>query len=303
MAQQYESPSQSVSNSIVDTDRQTSVGQLLAKGGWLIAQILLWLFFISVSFPLFWVLLTSFKTSRELFSSTWALPAAWQWGNYVRAWNEMKVGVYLFNSIFVTFSTLSLVMLFGSMASYVLSRYTFWGNRVVYFYFIAGWLVPGMLTFIPAWFLHRSLGTLDTPWVLIIQYTASQLPFTIFFLHSFFKTLPKEIEEAAIVDGASLYQVFFRIMIPLAQSGLLTIAVFNFLGIWNEYFWALVTISRDELKTLPQGMANLLQRSQYATDWGAMFAGFVIMLVPTFAIYWMFQSRLTEGITVGAVKG
>ncbi len=111
------------------------------------------------------------------------------------------------------------------------------------------------------------------------------------------------MEEAAIVDGASLYQVFFRIMLPLAKSGLLTVGVFNFLAVWNEYFWALITLSRNELKTLPLGMANVLQQAQYATDWGAMFAGFMIMLVPTFVVYAIFQSRLTEGITVGAVKG
>ena len=271
--------------------------------GWTLVQVALWVFFASVTLPLLWTVLTSLKTSRELFTSTWGLPETIQWANYTRAWEKMKVGTYLFNSVFVSAASLFLIMLFGSMAAYVLSRFNFRGNRVLYFYFIAGLMVPGFLAFIPAWFLHRSIGTMGTHWALILQYTAGGMPFTIFMLFAFFKTLPRELEEAAIIDGANRYQVFFLVMLPLAQSGILTVAVFNFLNVWNEYLWALVNISKDALKTLPLGMANLLQQGQYSTDWGALFAGFVIMLVPTFLVYAIFQHRLTEGITVGAIKG
>ncbi len=271
--------------------------------GWWLTQIVLWLFFITVAFPILWTMLTSLKDNRELFSSTWGLPAVPQWDNYVRAWDKMKVGTYILNSILVSAASLFLIMALGSMVAYALSRFSFRGNRVLYFYFIAGLMIPGFLTMIPAWFLHRSIGTMGTSWALIIQYTAGSLSFTIFFLYAFFKTLPKELEESAIIDGASLYQVFGLVMLPLARSGILTVTIFNYLSVWNEYPWALVTISKDELKTLPLGMANLLQQSQYATDWGAMFAGFVIMLIPTFFTYALLQRRLTEGITVGALKG
>ena len=270
---------------------------------WIVAQIMLWLFFISVAFPILWTILTSLKDNRELFSVPWGLPAVPQWDNYARAWNKMKVGTYIFNSVWVSAASLFLIMALGSMTAYALARFTFRGNRVIYFYFIAGLMIPGFLTMIPAWFLHRSIGTMGTSWGLIIQYVAGSLSFTIFFLYSFFKTLPKELEESAIIDGANYFQVFNQVMLPLARSGMLTVTIFNYLGVWNEYSWALVTISRDELKTLPLGMANLLQQSQYATDWGAMFAGFVIMLVPTFITYALLQRRLTEGITVGALKG
>jgi N-acetylglucosamine transport system permease protein len=283
-----------------------SASSVINRIGWIVAQVLLWAFFLSVALPILWTIVTSFKTSRELFADPWALPAVWQTANYVKAWAEMKVGTYFFNSVFVNFASLAVTMLFGAMAAYVIARVDIKINRGLYFFFLAGWLIPYFLTVIPAWFLHRSLGTISKDGghaALIIQYAASSLPFTVFFLYSFFKTLPKELEESALIDGATPYQTFFQVMLPLARSGLLTIAVFNFIGIWNEYPWALVTISRDELKTLPLGMANLLQRSQYQTDWGAMFAGFVITLVPTFLIYIVYQSRLTEGITVGAVKG
>jgi N-acetylglucosamine transport system permease protein len=252
---------------------------------------------------MFWTLLTSFKTSFELFNRPWSLPETPRWDNYARAWAKMHVGTFLFNSMFVSAISLLGIMGIGSMIAYALARYEFPGNRVIYFVFIAGMMIPGWLAFIPAWFLHRSIGTLGTRWGLIIQYVAVSLPFTVFFLQAFFKTLPKELEESAIIDGASLYMVFWRVMLPLAKSGMLTIAVFNFLGVWNEFMWALITISDNKLKTLPLGMSNLLEVGYYATDWGAMFAGFIIMLVPTFLVYAIFQNRLTEGITIGALKG
>ncbi|MCL5997506.1 MAG: carbohydrate ABC transporter permease [Chloroflexi bacterium] len=288
---------------VVHKRRKVTLSRISGKAGWVLAQVFLWIFLATVVFPMLWTFMTSFKTSRELFSAPWSLPAEIQWANYARAWDKMHVSTYLFNSIFVSATSLFGIMTLGAMIAYALARYEFPGNRVVYFYFIAAMMIPGFLSLIPAWFLHRSIGTLGTPWGLIIQYTAGSLPFTIFLLQSFFKTLPKELEESAIIDGASLYQVFFLIMLPLAKSGLLTVAVFNFLGVWNEFMWALVTISKDEYKTLPLGMSNLLETAYYATDWGAMFAGFILMLVPTFIVYAIFQNRLAEGITVGALKG
>jgi len=276
---------------------------LLGKVAWVIVQVFLWVFFISVVFPMIWTLITSLKTSRELFASPWALPKVPQWDNYVRAWNKIHVGTYLFNSVKVTTLSLFFIMALGSMLAYALARFDFPGNKVIYFYFISAMMIPGWLGYIPAWFLLRDMGILGTHLGLIVMYTARSLPFTMFFLYAFFKTLPKELEESAIIDGASLIGVYWRIMMPLAKSGLLTIAIFNFLGVWNEYFWALVTISEDKLKTLPLGMANLYEIAHYATDWGAMFAGFIIMLLPTFTVYAIFQSRLTQGITVGALKG
>ena len=277
--------------------------EILGKIGWILVQVALWFFFLTVIFPMLWTLLTSLKTSRELYASPWALPAVPQWDNYVRAWQRMNVGTYIFNSVKVAGISLFLIMMIGAMIAYALARYEFPGSKFIYFYFLSAMMIPGWLGFIPAWFLLRDLGILGTHFGLIITYTSNSLPFTVFFLYAFFKTLPRELEESAIMDGASLYTVYFSIMLPLAKSGLLTIAIFNFLGVWNEYFWALVTISQDRLKTLPLGMANLLQIAQYATDWGAMFAGFIIMLVPTFTVYAIFQNRLTEGITVGALKG
>ncbi len=281
-----------------ENNANRAVGML----GWFAAQAMLWVYMALVVFPMLWTVFASFKTSPEIFNDPWGIPDVFQFQNYVNAWTKMNAGTYIINSLIVSAGSLLLITALGSMIAYVLARYDFPGNRVVFFFFISGMMIPGFLAFIPAWFLHRSLGLIDTYWSLIIQYTAFNLPFTIFMLQSFFKTLPKELEEAAIVDGASLFAVFWRIMLPLSKSGLLTVSVFNFLSVWNEFTWALITISTEEIKTLPLGAVNIMQQAKYATDWGAMFAGFVIILIPTFAVYILFQSKLTEGITVGALK-
>jgi len=270
--------------------------------GWFGAQGMLWLYAGTVVFPMLWTLFTSFKTSPEIFNSPWGLPAEMQWNNYVTAWTKMNAGTYLLNSVIVSAGSLLAITVLGAMIAYVLARYEFPGNRVLFFFFVGGMMIPGYLAYIPAWFLHRAFGLHDSYMGLMVQYTAFGLPFTVFFLHSFFKTLPKELEEAAIMDGASLFGVFWQIMLPLSKSGLLTVTVFNFLGVWNEFTWALITVSSESVKTLPLGAVNIMQQAKYATDWGAMFAGFVIILVPTFLVYILFQSKLTEGITIGALK-
>lgn len=274
-----------------------------ARPGWILAQVVLVAYLLSVVAPMLWSLLNSFRSSPEIFSSPWTLPADWKVENYVTAWTKMNAGTYLMNSVVVSVATLAVVMTIGSMAAYALARYEFRGNRFLYFAFIGGLMIPGFLLYIPAWFLHRQLGLLDSLPGLVIQYTAFNLSFTVFFLYSFFRTLPRELEEAALVDGLSVFGVYWRIMLPLSKSGILTVTVFNFLSVWNEFVWALISIYTETKKTLPLGTVNILQQAKYATDWGAMFAGFMIVALPTLVVYIIFQSRLTEGITVGAVKG
>ncbi len=274
-----------------------------ARPGWILAQVVLVAYLLSVVAPMLWSLLNSFRSSPEIFSSPWTLPADWKVENYVTAWTKMNAGTYVMNSVIVSVATLAVVMTIGSMAAYALARYQFRGNRFLYFLFIGGLMIPGFLLYIPAWFLHRQLGLLDSLPGLVIQYTAFNLSFTVFFLYSFFRTLPKELEEAGLVDGLSVFGVFWRIMLPLSKSGILTVTVFNFLSVWNEFVWALISIYTETKKTLPLGTVNILQQAKFETDWGAMFAGFMIIALPTLAVYVIFQSRLSDGITVGAVKG
>ncbi len=256
-----------------------------------------------VIFPMMWLLYTSFKSGRELFTSAWALPKVLRWINYVNAWRDAQIGEFFGNSVVVTFSTMAVQLVIGAMASYILARYRFKGGQVLYYFFLAGMMFPIFLGLVPMFFLLKNLGLLDTRMGLVMVYVASGIPFTVFVLTAFFKTIPKELEEAGLIDGCSLYGVFWRIMLPLAKPGLITVAIFTFIAIWNEYILALVLISSPHLRTLPLGIANLMMVTHYKTDWGALFAGLVIVMTPTVLAYAFLQNRITKGITIGALKG
>lgn len=256
-----------------------------------------------VIFPMIWLIYTSFKTDQEIFFSPWSLPATPQWNNFERAWNEVHVGQYFLNSMIVVIPSLILTLSLSSMAAYILGRFEFRGNRIVFYFFLAGLLFPVFLALVPLFFLVDDFGMLNTFHGLILVYTAFSLPFTVFFLTGFFKTLPTEIYEAALIDGANEYQVFYRVMLPLAQPGLVTMGIFNFLGMWNQFILPLVLMTNRDNYVLTQGLSFMLQQQTYQNDWSALFAAVTIIMIPTFIVYVLFQSRIQQGLTVGALKG
>jgi len=223
--------------------------------------------------------------------------------NYVRAWRDGKFGKYFFNSVFITLTTLVIVLGAGTMAAYVLGRFRFRGAKPVLFYFLAGMTFPAQLALIPLFFLLLKLGLLNTYPGLILVYAGSSLPFTIFVLTSFFQTLPNELADAAAIDGCGEFSTFWRVMLPLARPGVITVAIFNLLGIWNEYLYALVLTTDEKIRTLPLGLANLAINKQYDTDLGALFAGVVIVMVPALVAYMLLQRHLIRGLAAGAIKG
>jgi N-acetylglucosamine transport system permease protein len=250
-----------------------------------------------------WLVYSSFKTDQEIFFSPWSLPEALQWNNFERAWIEVHIGQYFVNSMKVVIPSLILTLALSSMASYILARFRFPGDRVIFYLFLAGLLFPIFMALVPLFFLARDLGMLNTFHGLILVYTAYSLPFTIFFLTGFFKTLPSELHEAALIDGANEYQVFFRVMLPLAQPGLVTMGIFNFLGMWNQFILPLVLMSDRESYLLPQGLSFMLHQQYYQNDWSALFAAVTIIMIPTLVVYVIFQNRIQKGVTVGALKG
>ncbi len=256
-----------------------------------------------VTYPMLWLIVASLKSSYELFDNPWAMPASPQWGNYVNAWTQAGIGQCFVNSVFVTAVSMFFILLIGSMAAYALARFVFWGRDALYSGFTAGMMFPVFLGIVPLFLLLNRLHMTDNYFGLIIVYIAYSLPFTVFILTGFFKTLPHELAEAGQIDGCSQFTVFWRIMLPLAKPGLVAAGIFNFFGIWNEYPLALVIISSNELRTLPLGIANLMMVQQYQTDWGALFAGLVIVMVPILLVYLLFQRQITEGLTAGALKG
>ena len=261
-----------------------------------------------VVLPMVWVASSSLKSDQEIFNDAFALPAAGALHpeNYARAWREARFGDYFFNSVLVTGVSVGLITLFGSMAAYALARFAHPLGRVVFGLFLAGLMLPAQLAMVPLFFELRGLGLLNSRAGLILVYTANGLPFAIFILAGFFKTLPRALHEAAVVDGCSEAGAFWRVMLPLARPGLVTVAVFQFIGIWKEYFFAFMLVGGDPAgaaRTLPLGLANLAITAQYRSDQGMLFAGLVLVTLPILAVYVALQHHLVRGVTAGAVKG
>jgi len=256
-----------------------------------------------VIFPMLWMVYSSFKTDQELYFSPWSPPAELQWDNFERAWNKAHVGEYLFNTLIVVIPALLLTLILSAMAAYVLARFRFVGNRFLFYLFLSGMLFPVFLALVPLFSLVNQLGMLNTFHGLILVYVAYSLPFTIFFLTGFFKTLPTELEESAIIDGANPFQVFFKVMLPMASPGLISMGIFNFLGMWNQYVLPLVLISDESKYMLSQGLAFMLFKQFYENDWSALFAALTIIMIPSLIVYITFQRQIQSGITTGALKG
>ena len=258
---------------------------------------------VTVIFPMIWMIYSSFKTDQELFFSPWAPPVELQWDNFARAWTKAHVGDYLLNTLIVVVPALLLTLIISAMAAYVLARFEFVERRFLFYMFLSGMLFPVFLALVPLFNLVNQLKMLNTFHGLILVYIAYSLPFTIFFLTGFFKTLPTEIEESAIMDGANPYQVFFKVMLPMASPGLISMGIFNFLGMWNQYILPLVLISDESKYMLSQGLAFMLFKQFYENDWSALFAALTIIMVPTLIVYITFQKQIQDGITTGALKG
>jgi N-acetylglucosamine transport system permease protein len=256
--------------------------------------------------PLLWVILASFKSNTEIFLGTpFALPSKISFDSYSTAWSEANVGRYFLNSVLVvTFSTFG-TMLFGSMAAYVLARYSFFGNRAIYYLFVSGLAFPVFLAIVPLVLMMNNFGLTNTFTGLILVYIAYSLPFTVFFLAAFFKTLPNEIAEAATMDGASHTRLFFRVMMPMARSGLVSITIFNIVGQWNQYLLPVAIMQgqgADQKWVLTQGIAAISVSAGYQANWAALFAALTLSILPMIVMYAFFQRQIQSGLTAGAVK-
>lgn len=283
----------------VERRARESTGDKVVAG---VSHTMLALWALIVFIPLGWTLLSSFKTSTEIFASPFSLPKTWQFGNYVDAWVTAGIGNYFLNTVVVVGSALVIVMVLGSMCAYVLARYVFPGHRVIYFLMLAGLTFPIFLAVVPLFFILKNMGLLNTLPGLIIVYVAFALPFTVFFLFSFFKALPGEIAEAAQIDGAGEWRTFFQVMLPMAKPGLASVAIFNFLGLWNQYLIP-VAINTDQSHwVLSQGIVAFAGQMGYAVNFGAMFAAAIIVVVPVLIAYIVFQRQLQGSVSAGTMK-
>jgi ABC-type glycerol-3-phosphate transport system permease component len=266
------------------------------------AYIILGLWSLFTAFVILWIGASSLKTNRELFLNVWSLPTKPEFQNYIKAWSQLHLGSYFLNSFEVVMSSVIIILVLSAPASYILSRAKFRGSNLITMIFVAGIGIPMPLLFIPLFVILAGIKLINTLPGLGILYVASSIPFTVYMLTSFFGTLPKELEEAAILDGCSDIQVFSKVMLPLASPGLITAAIFNFMFLWNEYQLALVFLSGPKLRTLSLGLYALENSMEYTGDWVGLMAGVVCVVVPTIILYIFLSERMISGITMGAVK-
>lgn len=267
-----------------------------------ISHIVLAIWSIVVILPLLWTLFSSFKSTSEIFSSPFTLPASWDFTNYINAWTKYNFGQMFLNTIIVVGVALFLVMLLGAMCAYVLARFSVPGSRVIYYLMLAGLTFPVFLAIVPLFFVLQGIGLLGTLPGLIITYVAFALPFTVFFLYSFFKSLPYEIQEAAYVDGASEWRTFFQVMLPMAKPGLAAVGILNFLGLWNQFLLPVALNPNASQYVLSQGMAAFASAAGYEVDQGALFAAVIITIVPVLLVYIFFQRQLQGSVSQGTSK-
>ena len=257
---------------------------------------------IIVIVPFLWVVLSSLKSTKEILASPFSLPKHWSFDNYAHAWTDAGIRQFFLNTVIVVGVALVLVMLLGAMCAYVLARFKFRGARAIYYLMLAGLTFPIFLAIVPLFFILKNIGLINTLPGLIMVYVAFALPFTVFFLYAFFRTLPDDVYEAALIDGAGEWRTFFRIMLPMARPGMAAVAIFNFLGLWNQFLLP-VALNTDQSKyVLTQGMASFASQAGYAVDFGALFAAVVITVVPVLIVYVIFQRRLEGSVSRGTFR-
>ncbi|MDR2426652.1 MAG: carbohydrate ABC transporter permease [Endomicrobium sp.] len=252
-------------------------------------------------FPVFWMLSSSLKTQDQIFSKMTLLPETWNWSNYVTAFIKADFGQYFLNSVFYTVVGVFFVVLISSLAAYAFARLEFFGKNVLFYMLIATLLIPIPGVFVPLYLLLKSLGLLDSRLGLLLCYISNGLAFAIFLIKGFFDDLPKEIEEAALIDGCSRFGIYWRIALPLAKPALATIVIMNSLTIWNEFLLALVVLQDKAKMPIQRGL--MVFQGTFITDYPLLMAGLTIATIPIVIVYLLMQKHIVKGIAAGALKG
>lgn len=256
-----------------------------------------------VGYPLIWLLLGSFKSQREFLEApTWALPEQWNFDNYVIAWDTAGLGQSLFNSAITVLPSLFLMLLLGTAAAFALEVLVWKGRSGVLIVFLAGIMVPTQMILLPLFSTYFQLGLTGSLWPLIITYTATGMPLTVFLMATYFRAIPREVFEAATLDGASIYRQFFSVALPMMKNGLFTVGLVQFFFFWNDLLIALTFANSGNLRTLQVGLLNF--NGQFGTtQYGPLFAAISINVFALLIIYLVLNQRIQKGLTAGAVKG
>nr|WP_307991749.1 carbohydrate ABC transporter permease [uncultured Niameybacter sp.] len=272
---------------------------------------ILGIFAMLVIVPLCWVLMQSFKTKTEFFGpSSWTLPQYFYLDNYGKAWVDAGMSKYFFNTVFVTVLSLVIVVVMSVPCSYALSRYRFKGSKIIFTLIMGGIFINVNYIVIPIYTMVTDFGKMmgikglvNNLGVLSLIYAITSVPFAVYLLSAYFKSLPVEYEEAAKIDGCNYFGILTKIIIPLSKPSIITVILFNFMKFWNEYIIGITFISNPEKWTISIGLLNIMEVERVANDYGRMYAGLVIAMLPTIILYCIVQGKLTKGISIGGIKG
>jgi len=254
-------------------------------------------------YPMFWLFMSSFKTTTEFTqSSSWALPEQFTLDNYVRAWTEGQIGANLLNSVIVTVPSLAAVLLIGVGAAFAVEVMVWKGRNITLLLFVSGIMIPGQMILVPLFIAYFKLNLTDTYWPMIITYIALGLPLTVFMMAAYFRAVPREVFEAATIDGAGMIRSFFVIGIPLVKNALFTIGLVQFLAIWNDLLVSLTFTTDADLRTIQAGLLNF--SGQYGVvDYGPLFAGISINVFTLLILFLLLNRQIMQGLASGALKG
>lgn len=254
-------------------------------------------------YPLIWMLLTSLKSNDDyLNNSTWSLPTTWEWGNYTEAWTTGHLGLYVQNSVLAVLPALALMLLLGTAAGFALQIMVWKGRSLTLLVFLAGMMVPPQMILLPLFTVYFQTGLSGTLWPLILTYTGTGLPLTVFMMATYYRTVPRELFEAATIDGAGILRAFWTISVPMVRNALLTVGLVQFFFIWNDLLIALTFTNNQDLRTIQVGLLNFTGDFG-ATQYGPLFAAICINVFGTLLIYLFLNQKVMKGLTSGAVKG
>ncbi|MFJ5762946.1 carbohydrate ABC transporter permease [Neobacillus sp. NPDC093182] len=295
-------------NTVVETNKikeirtGSSMLSLKVKNRIFQTGVLIWfsLFALVIIYPIIWLGLSGLKSNADFFLNTWSLPEEWLWENYRAAW-DAGIGQFFLNSVFITVVSVVTVLLLGSMAAFGLSRFQFKGQNILLVIILSGLMLAPQVSLIPLYKLLQAMGLYNTYWALILPYVSFQLPFSIFLMRSYFLSIPKELEESAIIDGCNSWKVYRHIIVPMGKPIIASCALLTGMNVWNEFMFALVFVEDSALRTIPVGLMNL--RSQLNTNFGIQLAGLAISALPMIIAYIVFQKQFVRGLSAGSVKG
>lgn len=264
-------------------------------------KLVLFLYAVFTLYPLYWLVISAFKSNQDFFNRPYSWPAEWQINNITRAWDLGDMGRAMMNSAIVTFTAVVFTIVLGMLAAYVLSRFSFKFSGVVKGMFLLGMLIPIHSTLVPLFIFMKNINLLDTYWALILPYTAFELSICIFLGMAYMASIPREVEEAAMIDGNGWWGVFGRIIFPLCLPVIATVTILAFLRFWNDFSFALVFINSQALKTLPLSLS--LFSDGFGTDYALTMGAMFIAVIPTIVVYLIFQEQIMKGMVAGSVKG